>query len=189
MTINGKRHDLWRAVDQDENVLDLLVQRRRTKQAAKQCLRQLLKGLQDVPRVIITAKLKSSGAAKRDILPGVEHRQSCSLNNRCENAHRPTRQQERRRQGCKLSGTWPALSGGVWPHGPTLPPTMAWAVRVGVPRREATPLRALGRNHGYEAGRLSAGSVEIAPGKCLLLPGDHIIPNNLTMPLHWCPMA
>src|SRR5919199_3402245 len=101
LTINGKRHDLWRAVDQDDNVLDILVQKRRNKQAAKKFFRKLLKGLQYVPRVIITDKLKSYGAAKREILPGVEHRQSRSLNNRCENSHRPTRQREYRMQGFK----------------------------------------------------------------------------------------
>jgi putative transposase len=64
----------------------------------------LLKGLQYVPRVIITDKLKSYGAAKREILPGVEHRQSRSLNNRCEHAHRPTRQREYRMQGFTSAG-------------------------------------------------------------------------------------
>ena len=54
MTINGKRHYLWRAVDQDDNVLDILVQSRRNKKAAKKFFRKLLKGLQYVPRVIIT---------------------------------------------------------------------------------------------------------------------------------------
>jgi putative transposase len=57
-----------------------------------------------VPRVIITDKLKSYGAAKREMLPGVEHRQSRYLNNRCENSHRPTRQRERRMQGFKSAG-------------------------------------------------------------------------------------
>src|SRR5215510_12362169 len=71
LTINGKRHYLWRAVDQDDNVLDILVQSRRNKQAATKFFRKLLKGLQYVPRVIITDKLKSYGAAKREILPGV----------------------------------------------------------------------------------------------------------------------
>jgi transposase-like protein len=84
LTINGECHYLWRAVDQDENVLDILVQSRRNKKAAKKFFRKLLKGLQYVPRVIITDKLKSYGAAKREILPGVEHRQSRYLNNRCE---------------------------------------------------------------------------------------------------------
>ena len=104
LTINGKRHYLWRAVDQDDNVLDILVQSRRNKKAAKKFFRKLLKGLQYVPRVVVTDKLKSYGAAKREILPGVEHRQSRYLNNRCENSHRPTRQRERRMQGFKSAG-------------------------------------------------------------------------------------
>jgi putative transposase len=62
------------------------------------------KGLTYVPRVIITDKLKSYGAAKREILPGVEHRQSRYLNNRCENSHRPTRQREYHMQGFKSPG-------------------------------------------------------------------------------------
>jgi putative transposase len=104
LTINGKRHYLWRAVDQDDNVLDILVQSRRHKQAAKKFFRKLLKGLKYVPRVVIMDKLKSYAAAKREILPGVEHRQSCYLNNRCENSHRSTRQRERRMQGFKSPG-------------------------------------------------------------------------------------
>jgi putative transposase len=104
LTINGERHYLWRAVDQDDNVLDILVQSRRNKKAAKKFFRKLLKGLMYVPRVLITDKLKSYGAAKRELLPGVEHRQSRYLNNRCENSHRPTRQRERRMQGFKSPG-------------------------------------------------------------------------------------
>ena len=60
--------------------------------------------MQYVPRVIITEKLKSYGAAKREILPGVEHRQSRYLNKRCENSQRPTRQREYRMQGFKSAG-------------------------------------------------------------------------------------
>jgi putative transposase len=104
LTINGQRSSLWRAVDQDDNVLDILVQSRRNKHAAKKFFRKLLKGLQYVPRVIITDKLKSDGAAKWEILPGVEHRQSRYLNNRCEHSHRPTRQREYRMQGFKSPG-------------------------------------------------------------------------------------
>jgi transposase-like protein len=66
LTIRGKRHDLWRAVDQDGHLLDILVQRRRDKKAAKRFFRNLLKGLTYVPRVIITDKLKSYEAAKRN---------------------------------------------------------------------------------------------------------------------------
>jgi putative transposase len=101
LTIKGERHSLWRAVDQDDNVLDILVQSHRNKKAAKKFFRKLLKGLRYVPRVIITDKLKIYSAAKREILPGVEHRQSRYLNNSCENSHRPTRQRERRMQGFK----------------------------------------------------------------------------------------
>jgi putative transposase len=104
LTIHGARHYLWRAVDQDGNILDILVQSRRNKKAAKKFFRKLLKGLTYVPRVIITDKLKSYGAAKQEILPGVEHRQHRYLNNRAENSHQPTRQRERRMQGFKSPG-------------------------------------------------------------------------------------
>lgn len=73
-------------------------QSRRNKQAAKRFFRKLLKELQYVPRVIVTEKLKSYGAAKREILPGVEHRQHQGLNNRAENAHQPTRLREKKRR-------------------------------------------------------------------------------------------
>src|SRR5215217_8068852 len=84
LRIKGESHYLWRAVDQNGNMLDILVQRQRDKQAAKKFFRKLLKGLMYVPRVIVTDKLGSYGAAKRDLLPGVDHRQSRYLNNRCE---------------------------------------------------------------------------------------------------------
>jgi putative transposase len=111
--------DLWRAVDQDGNVLDILVQSRRNKKAAKTFFRKLLKGLTYVPRVIITDKLKSYGAAQREILPGVEHRQHRYLNNRAENSHQPTRQRERRMQGFKSPGhaqRFPAAYGPIAQH-------------------------------------------------------------------------
>src|SRR5215213_410168 len=98
LTIKGDHHYLWRAVDQDGNILDILVQRGRDKQAAKKFFRKLLKSLAYVPRVIITDKLKSYSAAKRELLPGGEHHQHRYLNNRAENSHQPTRQQERRMQ-------------------------------------------------------------------------------------------
>ena len=85
--INGTDHYLWRAVDQEGNVLDILVQSRRNKKAAKRFFRKLLKGLQYVPRVIITDKLRSYSAAKAEIMPGVEHHQHKGGNNRAENSH------------------------------------------------------------------------------------------------------
>jgi putative transposase len=104
LSIRGERHDLWRAVDQDGHVLDILVQRRRDRKAAKKFFRKLLKGLTYAPHVIITDKLKSYGATKREILPRVEHRQHRYLNNRAENSHQPPRQRERRMQGFKSPG-------------------------------------------------------------------------------------
>jgi putative transposase len=74
--IRGKLHYLWHVVDQHGHVLDILVQSLRNGKAAKRFFRKLLKGLQYAPRVIVTDKLRSYAAAKRAILPGVEHRQS-----------------------------------------------------------------------------------------------------------------
>ncbi len=104
ITINGATHYLWRAVDQHGDVLDILVQRRRNQRAATRFFRKLLKGLRYVPRVIITDKLASYGAARRELLPSVEHRQHRYLNNRAENSHQPTRQRERRMQRFKSPG-------------------------------------------------------------------------------------
>ncbi len=104
LNINGKTHYLWRAVDQQGNVLDILVQRRRNKAAAKKFFRKLLTDCTYVPRVIITDKLASYGAAKRECLPSIEHRQSRYLNNRAENSHQPTRKRERVLQRFKSVG-------------------------------------------------------------------------------------
>jgi putative transposase len=104
ITINGKTHYVWRAVDQHGNILDILVQSRRNKAAAKKFFRKLLKGCQYVPRVLITDKLASYGAAKREVLRSVEHRQHQRLNNRAENSHQPTRQRERTMRRFKSSG-------------------------------------------------------------------------------------
>jgi len=102
--MNGKDNYLWRAVDQDGSVLDILVQSRRNKKAAKRFFRKLLKGLQYVPRVIITDKLKSYSAAKAEIMRGVEHRQHKGLNNRAENSHQPTRVREKVMRRFKSAG-------------------------------------------------------------------------------------
>lgn len=99
--IRGKPHYLWRAVDQHGTVLDILVESRRNAKAAKRFFKKLLKGLQYVPRVVVTDKLKSYGAAKRKLIPGVEHRQSQYLNNRAEVSHQPTRRRERQMQRFK----------------------------------------------------------------------------------------
>jgi putative transposase len=104
ISIAGKRHCLWRAVDQHGVVLDILVQSRRNAKAAKRLLRKLLKKQGAAPRVMITDKLASYGAAKREIMPGVEHRQHKGLNNRAENSHQPTRRRERIMKRFKSAG-------------------------------------------------------------------------------------
>jgi putative transposase len=90
LTINGRRQYLWRAVDQDGNVLDILVQRRRDAKAAKRFFRKLLKRQCASPRVLVTDKLRSYAVAHREVMPSVEHRQSRYLLNRAENSHQPT---------------------------------------------------------------------------------------------------
>jgi putative transposase len=94
VTINGRKHWLWRAVDQHGAVLDVLVQSRRDKAAAKRLMRKLLKR-HGRPRVIVTDKLRSYGAANNELGLNVEHRQHKGLNNRAENSHQPTRVREK----------------------------------------------------------------------------------------------
>src|SRR5260370_29687083 len=104
LKINGRLHYLWRAVDQDGDVLDILVQSGRDKKAAKKFFRKLLKGLRYIPRVIITDKLRSYSAAKAEVMPGVEHLQQRYQNNRAENSHQPTRFRERVMRRFKSAG-------------------------------------------------------------------------------------
>jgi putative transposase len=101
--IQGVQHYLWRAVDPDDAVLDVLVHARRDANVPIHFFRRPLKGLPYVPRVIVTDKLTSYDIARRQLLPGVEHRQSRYLNNRAENSHRPTRRRERQMQRFKSS--------------------------------------------------------------------------------------
>ena len=104
LTLHGGRHDLWRAVDQNDHVLDILVPRRRHKRAVKTCVKTRLKGLPCGPRVIITDQLQSDAAATGAVLPEVEPRQHHALKNRCKHSHRPMRARERRMQRCKSLG-------------------------------------------------------------------------------------
>ena len=93
--IAGEPHWLWRAVDQNGIVLDVLVQRRRDTRAAQRLMKRLLKSAIIPPRVMITDKLHSYGAARAKMGLQVEHRQHKGLNNRAENSHQPTRRRER----------------------------------------------------------------------------------------------
>jgi putative transposase len=117
--INGERKYLWRAVDQDGNVLDILVQSRRDKDAARRFFRKLMKKTRSVPRVIVTDKLRSYGAAHREVMPSVEHRSHKGLNNRAENSHQPTRQRERAMKGFRSVGAaqrFLSAFSGISPH-------------------------------------------------------------------------
>jgi putative transposase len=95
ITIAGKRHWLWQAVDQDGFVPDVLVQSRRDRKAAKRLFRKLLKKSAMAPRVMITDKLGSYGAARKDMGLTIGHRQHKGLDNRAENSRQPTHRRER----------------------------------------------------------------------------------------------
>ncbi len=101
----GPKHWLWRAVDQDGYVLDEIVQSRRDTKAARRLLIRLRKKQGMPPKRIITDKLRSYGATKRDLMPTVEHRSHKGVNNRAENSHPPLRNRERMMQGFRSSGS------------------------------------------------------------------------------------
>ncbi len=95
MRIQGRQQFLWRAVDEDGDVLDILVQSRRNRQAAKRFFRKLLNRQGREPRRLITDKLRSYSAARRAVMPSVVHITDPYANNRAEGSHQPTRQRER----------------------------------------------------------------------------------------------
>jgi putative transposase len=102
--INGVLHYLWRAVDQDGDEIDILVQKRKDKSAAMQFFIKLLKGQQVPPIKIVTDKLKSYSAARRKLMPSAEHFTKQYENNRCKLSHQPSRQQERQMRRFKSQG-------------------------------------------------------------------------------------
>ncbi len=95
VTIQGRQYYLWRAVDEDGDVIDILVQARRDRRAATRFFRKLLKGQGREPRRLITDKLHSYSAAHRTVMPSVAHSTQQYENNRAEVSHQPTRQRER----------------------------------------------------------------------------------------------
>ena len=105
VSINGRQMYLWRAVDSEGEVLDILVQARRNKKAALKLMRKLLKAQGYVPDRIVTDKLPSYGAALRELGLSRQHDFGGRKNNRAENSHRPVRQRERRMQGFKSPGS------------------------------------------------------------------------------------
>ena len=102
--IRGERHYMWRAVDQDGDLIDILVQRYRNVRAAKRLCRKLLKGQGSTPWQLVTDKLKSYGSAHRNVMPSVDHHTARYENNRAEVSHQPTRQRERQMRGFKSAG-------------------------------------------------------------------------------------
>lgn len=131
--IAGKAFWLWRAVDQHGIVLDEILQSRRDKRAAKRLLRELMKHARFVPKRIITDKLRSYGAAKREIAPSLDHWSHKSLNNRAENSHLPFRKRERVMQRYRSPG---GLQRFVSIHSATRN-----CFSVPVPRRAALTIR------------------------------------------------
>jgi putative transposase len=93
--IDGKQHHLWRAVDQDGEVVDVYLQKRRDGAAARRFFKKLLKTHQSEPRKIVTDKLRSYGVAHRELIPNTIHDTSQYANNRAELSHQPTRVRER----------------------------------------------------------------------------------------------
>jgi transposase-like protein len=105
ISIQGRRIYLWRAVDSEGEILDVLVQARRDKSAALKLMRKLLKKQGFAPRVLVTDKLPSYGAAKRELGLSAHHEQGLRKNNRAENSHQVVRRRERKLQGFKSPGS------------------------------------------------------------------------------------
>ena len=105
VTIAGRQFWLWRAVDDEGEVLDLLVQRRRNKAAAVKLMRKLLKKQGFAPDMLVTDKLRSYGAAMAELGLSARHEQGLRKNNRAENSHQPTRRGERKMQRFKSPGS------------------------------------------------------------------------------------
>ena len=104
ITVQGERRYLWRAVDPDNHVIDILIQRRKGKQAARCFFRKMLQEQGQSPRWMITDKLRSYGAARREAMPAVVHHPDRYANNRADASHRHTRQHERHMRRFKSPG-------------------------------------------------------------------------------------
>src|ERR1700739_3675467 len=101
--IAGKRMYLWRAVDHEGEVLDMLVQSRRDSRAALRLMRKLLRKQGFVPKLLVTDKLRSYGSAFRQVQLTCPHEQGVRKNNRAENSHQVVRRRERKMQRFKSS--------------------------------------------------------------------------------------
>jgi transposase-like protein len=103
--IAGRRMYLWRAVDHEGEILDVLVQRRRDRRAALKLMRKLLRKQGFAPRLVVTDKLRSYGAAFRDLHLSCRHEQGFRMNNRAENSHQVVRRRERKMQRFKSAAS------------------------------------------------------------------------------------
>ena len=134
LKLRGEPYVLWRAVDEDGTELDVLLQKRRNKAAAKRFLKRVLRS-SPVPEKIVMDQLRSYPAAKAEVpeLAGVKHvfvKAHARVNNRAENSHQPTRRRERQMQGfrdpqrtqaflCRFGRLAPARDEGSLPSGRT----------------------------------------------------------------------
>jgi len=105
VSIQGRRMYLWRAVDSEGEILDVLVQPKRNKTSALKLIRKLLKKQGFAPSVLVTDKLPSYRAAKRELGLSAQHEQGLRRNNRAENSHQVVRRRERKMQGFKSAGS------------------------------------------------------------------------------------
>ena len=105
VAIGGRRLWLWRAVDSEGEILDLLVQPKRDKVAAVRLMRKLLKKHGYAPNVMVTDKLRSYGSAKAELRLSARHEQGLRKNNRAENSHQVVRRRERKMQRFKSAGS------------------------------------------------------------------------------------
>ena len=120
VTFHGRRQYLWRAVDEDGDVLDILVQSRRDRRAAARFFRKVLKEQRRSPRRLITDKLRSYAAAHRTVMPFVVHSTRQYENNRAEVSHQPTRQRERQMRRFQIRRARAAVSLGTRPRAESL---------------------------------------------------------------------
>ena len=105
VSIQGRRMYLWRAVDREGEILDLLLQPKRDKAAALKLMRKLLKKQGYAPGALVTDKLGSYGAARRELGLSARHEQGLRKNNRAENSHQVLRRRERKLQRFKSAGS------------------------------------------------------------------------------------
>jgi putative transposase len=121
VTIQGQRQYLWRAVDQDGDVIDILVQPRRDQRAAERFFRKLLKGQEREPRRLVTDKLRTYETARRILMPSVVHDTERYANNRAEVSHEPIRQRERQMRGFKSVASSATILVGARSHSESIP--------------------------------------------------------------------